>query len=267
MSTSERSSNEKEGHTGQSFDEKIKKGGAGIFDNGSQTVLEDDAEAPVEDQNILTQYDEEQVMSMGRRFAQKHGLPNPELFAKGAATARNPRGYNRMSFLTDEEKHGLYREIHHPWDIPRKLWQVVLTVSLAAATQGADESVINGALLFYPAYMGIGDDDERSRWLQGLVNGSPYLFCAIIGTFITDPLNRRFGRKWVIFWSCFVSAVTCFWQGFVDRHWFHLFIARGILGGFGLGPKSATVPVYSSEAAPAAIRGALTSEYLLLSYL
>ncbi|CEP23243.1 ITR1 [Cyberlindnera jadinii] len=194
---------------------------------------------------------------MGRMFAKAYDL-DPELFARGAAVAQRPKSFAKMDILSEDEKEALQREIDHPWDIPAKLWQIVLSVSLCAATQGADETVINGANLFYPAYMGIDDDDERSRWLQGLVNGSPYLFCALVGSFITDPLNKRFGRKWVIFWSCFFSCITCFWQGFVDRHWFHLFIARGCLGALGLGPKSATVPVYSSEAAPAAIRGALT---------
>lgn len=222
-------------------------------------LFTDDAEQQneIQDNNILSQYDEDQVMDMGRNFARKHQL-DAELFARGAAVARAPHAFNKMSILSDEEKEALYREIHHPWDIPPKLWQVVLAVSLCAATQGADEAVINGAILFYPKYMGIGNDDERSRWLQGLVNGAPYLFCAFVSTLITDPLNRRFGRKWVIFWSCVVSCVTCFWQGFVNDKWYHLFIARAMLGGFGLGPKSATVPVYSSEAAPAAIRGALT---------
>ncbi|CDR42842.1 CYFA0S10e02938g1_1 [Cyberlindnera fabianii] len=243
---------------GTAFDEKSdvpKTGaGAGLFQGSDSDDLQEEAQ----EQNILTQYDQDQVMEMGRNFARKHDLGDPELFARGAALARNPKGYNKMAFLSDEEKAAILREKTHPWDIPAKLWQIVLSVSLCAATQGADESVINGALLFYPAYMGIGDGDDRSRWLEGLVNGAPYLFCAFIGTFITDPANKRFGRKWVIFWSCVVSCVTCFWQGFVDKHWFHLFIARGCLGGFGLGPKSATVPVYSSEAAPASIRGALT---------
>ena len=35
-----------------------------------------------------------------------------------------------------------------------------------------------------------------------------------------------------------------------------MFIARFALG-FGIGPKSATVPIYAAETAPPAIRGAL----------
>ncbi|CCH42225.1 putative membrane protein [Wickerhamomyces ciferrii] len=217
----------------------------------------DSGASPTEENNILTQYDLEQVMQMGRNFALKHDFQDVELFARGAALARNPKDYNRMPFLSDEEKEAVYNEIHHPWRIPFKLIQVIISISLCAATQGADETVINGALLFYPAYMGIANGDQRSRWLEGLVNGAPYLFCAVVGTFITDPANKRWGRKQVIFWSCFASSITVFWQGFTNT-WYHLFIARACLGAFGIGPKSATVPVYSSEAAPAPIRGALT---------
>ncbi|KAL8691650.1 MAG: hypothetical protein Q9218_003171 [Villophora microphyllina] len=38
--------------------------------------------------------------------------------------------------------------------------------------------------------------------------------------------------------------------------WWHLFIARFILG-LGIGPKSATIPIYAAECTPANIRGAL----------
>ena len=41
-----------------------------------------------------------------------------------------------------------------------------------------DESVINGANLFFPAQIGIpqtGPDASRNQWLLGLVNGAPYV--------------------------------------------------------------------------------------------
>ena len=257
MAISDRESLQSSGtaSAGSANKEKLPLSGGALFQEDTEMASSTGDEN--DGNNILSQYSQEQVMNMGRNFAKKHDL-DPELFARGAAVARAPSSFNKLAFLSHEEKEALFRETSHPWDIPPKLWQIVLSVSLCAATQGADESVINGAILFYPAYMGIGNGDERSRWLEGLVNGAPYLFCAVVSTFITDPLNKKFGRKWVIFWSCVVSCVTCFWQGFVDSHWWHLFIARAVLGAFGLGPKSATVPVYSSEAAPAAIRGALT---------
>jgi MFS family permease len=39
-----------------------------------------------------------------------------------------------------------------------------------------------------------------------------------------------------------------------------MFVARFVLG-FGIGPKSATVPIYAAECAPPKIRGALVMQW------
>lgn len=52
-----------------------------------------------------------------------------------------------------------------------------------------------------------------------------------------------------------MSSLACLWQAFTNN-WWHLFIARFILG-LGIGPKSATIPIYAAECTPANIRGAL----------
>jgi len=89
----------------------------------------------------------------------------------------------------------------------------------------------------------------------GLVTGAPYLCCAVLGCWLTSPLNELLGRRGAIFVTALLSWLTCFWQG-VTNSWPHLFAARFVLG-LGIGPKSSTVPVYSAECAPANIRGAL----------
>ena len=103
------------------------------------------------------------------------------------------------------------------------------------------------------------------------------LCCGVLGCWVTGPvcisikfvprhdtiltlavvaqLNRLLGRRGAIFVAGVFSFVTCIWQS-VTNSWPHLFVARFFLG-FGLGPKSATVPVYSAECAPPLIRGAL----------
>jgi len=63
------------------------------------------------------------------------------------------------------------------------------------------------------------------------------------------------GRRGAIFVTACVSFLACIWQG-VTNSWPHLFVARFVLG-LGIGPKSATVPVYSAECAPSSIRGGL----------
>jgi len=79
--------------------------------------------------------------------------------------------------------------------------------------------------------------------------------CATISCWMTHPLNHYLGRKKTIFITCMISFLTCIWSGLTNT-WWHLFIARFFLG-FGIGPKSATVPVYTAECSPAPIRGAL----------
>ena len=137
-----------------------------------------------------------------------------------------------------------------------------------------DESVINGANLFFAPQFGIAPQGAtgRNQWIFGLVNGAPYvsalylhfvvttltflkLCCAVLGCWLTPFLNNWFGRRGTIFLSAFVSFAACIWQG-VTNSWEHLFVARFVLG-LGIGPKSSTVPVYAAECAPPAIRGAL----------
>lgn len=101
------------------------------------------------------------------------------------------------------------------------------------------------------------------------------LCCGIIGCWLTDPvraapsrflaftdelqLNKWLGRRGTIFVTATISFLACIWQG-VTNSWPHLFIARFVLG-FGIGPKSATVPVYSAEYVPC-IRHVLLADSL-----
>ncbi|KAL6299918.1 hypothetical protein BKA93DRAFT_882053 [Sparassis latifolia] len=95
----------------------------------------------------------------------------------------------------------------------------------------------------------------RNEYRLGLVNSAPYLCCGIIGCWVSAPMNKYFSRRGTIFISATVSFVTCIWQGLTNT-WWHLFIARFFLG-FDVGPKSATVPVYAADCAPASTRGGL----------
>ncbi|EGV63423.1 arabinose-proton symporter [Yamadazyma tenuis ATCC 10573] len=190
---------------------------------------------------------------MGRNYASKHGL-DPDLFARAAALARMPDEFNSMSFLTEEEKIGLNLEATKKWHVPKKLFQVIALGSMAAAVQGMDETVINGAVLYYPKQLDIVKYKNEDL-IEGLINGAPYLAASTIACWLSDWCNKKVGRKWVIFWTCVVSALTCIWQGLVNN-WWHLFLARFFLG-FGIGIKSATVPAYAAECVPRHIRGAL----------
>ncbi|KAF8891725.1 hypothetical protein BD779DRAFT_1512721, partial [Infundibulicybe gibba] len=145
--------------------------------------------------------------------------------------AQDPLAFDTLPLLDEDDKAALRHEITHKWSQPAMLYYLVILCSVAAAVQGMDESVINGANLFFAPQFGIDPNlSQRNSWLLGLVNSAPYLCCAV--------LNRALGRRGTIFVTATFSFLTCIWQ--------HLFVARFFLG-IGIGPKSATVPVYAAE--------------------
>src|ERR1700694_4939346 len=81
--------------------------------------------------------------------------------------------------------------------------------SMAAVVQGMDETVVNGGQIYYaeefqlqPPYM----SQSESSWLVGLINSSPYLACAVLGCWLTEPLNNLLGRRHLIVLSCFIAG-------------------------------------------------------------
>ena len=77
----------------------------------------------------------------------------------------------------------------------------------------------------------------------------------LIGAFIVDPLNHYFGRRGEIFITGIILVATPIGSGFAQT-WQQLFAIRFVMG-IGIGAKNATVPIFSSELAPARVRGAL----------
>jgi MFS family permease len=80
---------------------------------------------------------------------------------------------------------------------------------MAAVVQGMDETVVNGAQLFYVKDFNLQPPNmsaSQASWIVGLINSSPYLACAVLGCWLTEPLNSLMGRRGVIFLSCFVAA-------------------------------------------------------------
>ncbi|KAI9879434.1 MAG: hypothetical protein M1830_008565 [Pleopsidium flavum] len=212
--------------------------------------------------NPLAGYSHTDLEEMGAAYATKYQLGDESdirAFRMGAVLAQDPARYEQCRGLEQDEVAILRKEFTNRWSQPRLMYVVIVLCSTCAAVQGMDESVVNGGQLFYSKQFGIGGKDSRSTWLLGLVNSAPYLCCALIGCWLTVPFNHWFGRRGTIFLTCTFSALACFWQGFVNT-WWHMFIARFCLG-FGIGPKSATVPIYAAETTPPAIRGALVMQW------
>ena len=70
--------------------------------------------------NVLTKYSQEEVMGMGKIYAQEHGL-DEELFAQGAAVAQFPQRYQSFNFLDDEQKQALEKESKHRWRLSKTI--------------------------------------------------------------------------------------------------------------------------------------------------
>ncbi|KAI5777753.1 hypothetical protein EDC01DRAFT_386336 [Geopyxis carbonaria] len=196
------------------------------------------------------------LMDAGEAYARAHGMDDlTDTFRHAAVLAQDPLGFDRMDFISEEDKEILRREQTHKWHHPMALYNMVIMCSVAAAVQGMDQTVINGANLFFRKSFGIEEPTVRNEWLFGLVNSAPYFGCALVACWVTSTWNYYLGRRGTIFLSCLIACLACLWQGFVNT-WWHLFIARFVLS-FGIGPKSTTVPVYAAECSPPAIRGAL----------
>jgi sugar porter (SP) family MFS transporter len=234
----------------------------GAADGGSRMAASAKQRLSAKLANPLAGKSHAELEEMGARYAKQHQLGEEEdirAFQKGACLAQDPQKYGQVAGLTGPELDVLEKEFSHRWSQPRLLYLVIVLCSTCAAVQGMDETVVNGGQLFYRGQFGINNDDPRSTWLTGLLNSAPYLCSALIGCWLTVPFNNLFGRRGTIFITCLYSAVACFWQGFVNT-WWHMFISRFFLG-FGIGPKSATVPIYAAETTPPGIRGALVMQW------
>ncbi|CUS11763.1 unnamed protein product [Tuber aestivum] len=219
--------------------------------------------------NPLAGLQRAELEELGRNFVVEKGLGAEyrELFQRAAVLAQNPLSFRDgdSEFQTNSkliaERNALARELTHKWDQPKGLYALVFMCSLGAAVQGWDEQVSPSlSAVFWPLLLANtfyqkAFDIADNRWLYGLVNSAPYLCCAVVGCWLTEPLNHYFGRRGTIFISCMISSVTSLGQG-LTQTWQQMLVTRFLLG-LGIGPKSATIPVYASECTPPAIRGGL----------
>ncbi|KAI9633512.1 transporter-domain-containing protein [Dioszegia hungarica] len=210
--------------------------------------------------NPLAGLSKEDVLRDVDVFVKEKGLDeHRDDLRKGALLARvaqDPEGFERIDELTEEEKLVLRREITHRWSQPFQLYFLCILCAGSAIVQGMDQTAVNGAQSYYFAEFGIGPEQV---YIRGLLNGIPYLAAATIGCWTNAPLNKYLGRRGTIFICCFISFATSFWMA-ASPTWGSLLASRAVLG-LAIGGKSSTTPVYSSEAAPKAIRGALGCQW------
>lgn len=226
--------------------------------------------------NPLHDLSRSQLLKNVAEFHRSKGLPEDSLpyFRKGAIVAQNPAGMESEEGLDDEDRTALREEVTRRWRQPKALYLTIILNSVAAAIQGWDQTGSNGANLSFPDALGIpntagsscGPDANagtcaKNQWIQGLINAMPYITIWIFSGWASDPLNHYFGRRVTIWIGAIFSLIAPFGMA-VSQTWGQLLACRMLLG-IGMGLKEVTVPVYSSENAPAVIRGALTMSWQL----
>ncbi|EHK19682.1 uncharacterized protein TRIVIDRAFT_77012 [Trichoderma virens Gv29-8] len=234
-------------------------------------ALTDNLEGEI--RNPLKGIPRETLFANVREFQRSKGLPSDilPLLEKGALVAQNPAGFESLD-IEEDEKQALREEVTHRWKHPWALYYTIGLSSIAAAIQGWDQTGSNGANLSFPTALGIPDsagsscgpdanagDCAKNSWIIGFVNSLPYITICLFAGWISDPLNDWIGRRGTIFIGAIFSLLAPFGMA-VSQTWGQLAACRMLLG-IGMGLKEVTVPVFSAENAPPAIRGGLVMSW------
>ncbi|KAI1803125.1 hypothetical protein F4811DRAFT_572306 [Daldinia bambusicola] len=194
--------------------------------------------------NPLANVPREYLLEHVTRFARWNDLSEyVPLMRKGVLVSRDPDGFENIpgpEALDTEEIEALRQEKTHKWRVPKLLYLTIIACSIGAA-------------------FGIGGDSDRDVLLVGLINSAPYIGSALIGCWLSDPLNNSFGRRGCIFISAILCLITPI-LGALTTSWMQFLVSRLLLG-IGMGIKAATVPIYAAENSPASIRGALVTSW------
>ncbi|KAJ9092100.1 hypothetical protein QFC21_006966 [Naganishia friedmannii] len=225
------------------------------------TVVDSEAVGGLHVENVLSHYSKEELLADVDRFAAEHDLGYAiDDLRKGALLAQKPHQYMTIPELDEADRAIITQERLHKWKHPMTLYWTIFVCSVGAATQGWDQTGSNGANLSFPAEFGI-NKTRGDEWLVGLINAAPYFASALLGCWLSDPLNNLLGRRGVIFITALCLIATPIGSGFT-KSWQGLFVCRLVLG-IGMGCKGSTVPIFAAENAPASIRGALVMSWQL----
>ncbi|KAJ4000044.1 hypothetical protein F5050DRAFT_1804521 [Lentinula boryana] len=218
-------------------------------------------------QNPLHGIPKAKLMAQVEQFAREKGMEEQlPYLKKGALLAQNPKDFENIPELDEEDRAIIRREVTHKWSQPKDMYKTVIICSIAAAVQGWDQEGSNGANLSFPDEFGISDgagdpNASTNQWIVGLINSGPYVGAALIGCWLTDPLNILLGRRGTIF-VCGIFCTLSVIGSACAQTWPQLLTTRLLLG-IGMGAKASTVPVFAAENTPASIRGGLVMSWQL----
>ncbi len=131
------------------------------------------------------------------------------------------------------------------------LWLIAATAALGGLLFGYDWVVIGGAAPFYEKFFALTNPEDKG-WAQSCA-----LIGCLAGALLSGGLSDRFGRKWLLFLSAVLFAVSSVGTGMAGS--FNAFVMWRIIGGVAIGLASNLSPMYISEISPSSMRGRLVS--------
>lgn len=165
--------------------------------------------------------------------------------------------------ITPEELSALPRESTSKWHQPWTLYFTILVCSLGAIEQGWAQTGMNGANLYLPNAMGIDSSSTHDAFVLGLLNCGLYFANACWGSWLSEPVNRRLGRRGAVAVANAFCLAGNLGSGISGR-WPVLLLFRLVLG-TGLGLNASTVSILAAESAPPYIRGGLATSWQMFT--
>lgn len=101
------------------------------------------------------------------------------LFGRAALVARDPKRFEMVTELAEDERAALAYERDHKWHGPKMLWYSIGLCAIGAATQGWDQTGSNGANLSFPQEFGL-TGTGRDEWVVGIVNAIIFLTAGLM---------------------------------------------------------------------------------------
>lgn len=138
-------SNEKAVNIDEASHKQKRKSSILDFDESSGSQLNAKFENPLAD------VDDAQLMQDVENFCKENDLMDHlEDMKTGARAAKEPHKVAEATWISEVDREAIIREKTHKWDHPFMLYWLCAMCSLAAATQGMDETANNGAVPIYP---------------------------------------------------------------------------------------------------------------------
>lgn len=222
-------------------------------------IAEEIEDTAPEDQPLRT-LSQDGLLDDVEDFALRYGLEDElDVLQRGAALLNRSTDETTIPALTPAEQRALDHEATHKW---RQTWTLYFTISvcsLGAIEQGWAQTGMNGANLYLPKAMAIDSNSTHDAFILGLLNCGLYLANACWGSWLSEPVNRRLGRRGAVAVANVFCLVGNFGSG-ISSAWPVLLLFRLVLG-TGLGLNASTVSILAAESAPPYIRGGLGTSW------